>query len=97
MIAETGAIVPLVKLAEVGSSAAKEKAAAALWHLALDPENRASIAANGGIKPLVTLLEIGTEVAQRHASDALTRVATENSENQAQARTPWPWACRGGR
>ena len=84
VIAEVGGIVPLVKLAEHGSAEGKEKAAAALWHLALDPENRASIAANGGIKPLVSLLESGTEVSQKHSSNALTRLATDNSENQAQ-------------
>lgn len=42
------------------------------------------IAANGGIKPLVSLLESGTEVSQKHSSNALTRLATDNSENQAQ-------------
>ena len=83
-INDNGGIPPLVKLCEFGTQEGKEKAAAALWHLAIDMENQAQIANNGGIKPLVSLLADGTEQAQRHASDALTRLATENSENQAQ-------------
>ena len=83
-VAECGGIVPLIKLAETGPTSAKEKAVAALWHLALHPENRASIASNGGIRPLVSLLELGTTVGQQYASQGLARLAIENPENQAQ-------------
>lgn len=83
-ISNAGGIQPLVKLADSGSEGGKEKAASALWHMALDPECQLDIASNGGIKPLVSLLAEGTARAQRHASDALTRLATSNPENQAQ-------------
>lgn len=83
-ILDVGGIPPLVKLAEVGTDGGKEKAASALWHLALDPDNQVAIASNGGIKPLVNLLADGTENGQKFASDALTRLATNNQENQAQ-------------
>ena len=83
-INDAGGVPPLVKLCEFGTPGGKEKAACAMWHLAIDPENQASIAANGGIKPLVTLLADGNDKARRHASDAMTRLATENPENQAQ-------------
>ena len=84
LIADAGGIIPLVKLLETGTVSAKEKAAAALWHLALDPDNRGAIAINGGIKPLVSLLEQGTPSGRQHASAALTRLATENVDNQSQ-------------
>ena len=84
LIADAGGIIPLVKLLETGTVSAKEKAAAALWHLALDPDNRGAIAINGGIKPLVSLLEQGTPSGRQHASAALTRLAMENVDNQSQ-------------
>ena len=83
-INDSGGIPPLIKLCENGTPGGREKAAAAMWHLAIDNESQANIAANGGIKALVSLLAEGTITAQRHASDALTRLATENTDNQAQ-------------
>lgn len=83
-IARCDGISPLIKLAESGTPGGKEKAAAALWHLALDPDNQELIASKDGIKPLVGLLADGNEAAQHHASDALTRLATNHAENQAQ-------------
>ena len=66
------------------SPIAKENAAAALWHLALDSHSRDLIAHAGGIAPLVSLLNDGTHQAHRHASDALARLANQNRDHQAQ-------------
>ena len=63
---------------------AKENAAAALWHLALDEENRDLIASSNGIAPLVALLSDGTHQAQLHASDALARLANQGRDHQSQ-------------
>ena len=84
IIGEQGGIAPLVKLCEMGTPEGKEQAASALWYLAAETENQASIAVNGGIKPLVSLLADGNPQALIHASNALTRLATDNQENQAQ-------------
>ena len=84
VIAEVGGIPPLIKLADVGTPGGREKAGAALWHLALNADNQVAIASNSGINPLVKMLAEGTPQAQKHASDALTRLAIDNPENQSQ-------------
>ena len=83
-IAEMGAIVPLVALLSSGTTRAREKAAGALWHLALDRSIQMTIARVNGISPLVTILDDGTEEAHKHAADALARLAIKNADNQAQ-------------
>ena len=86
-IAEAGGIQPLVALLGAvggGSPVGREKAAGALWHLALDQSNQVAIAKAGGIAPLVALLDDGTAQAHRHAADALARLALNNPDNQAQ-------------
>ena len=55
---------------------AKEHAAAAVYHLAIDPQSRELVAQHNGIAPLVALLSDGTHQAQLHASDALARLAS---------------------
>ena len=62
----------------------KEYAAAALLHLATDPESRDLIAHSGGIAPLVALLKDGTDMAHRHASDALARLANQGRDHQSE-------------
>lgn len=84
VIADAGAIPPLVKLMELGTLGGKEKAAAALRHLALDDNNQVAIAGNGGIKPLVGALADGTVAAQEHALHAIKALAEDNPDNQAQ-------------
>lgn len=57
-IADAGGIAPLVNLLGVGATTrARENAAGALWHLALDASNQIAIARANGIMPLVMLLE----------------------------------------
>ena len=75
---------PLVALLSSGTTSAREYAAGALWHLALDKANQSSIARFNGISPLVTILDDGTSQAHKHASDALARLAIKNADNQAQ-------------
>ena len=85
-IAEAGGIMPLILLLSGGTPIAKEKAAGALWHLAIDPTNQGAIARANGIPPLVSLLDFddGTEQTFTHAADALARLAVDDEENQAQ-------------
>jgi hypothetical protein len=84
MIADAGGIMPLVLLLSSGNTQARENAAGALWHMALDPLNQLAIAKANGIAPLVTILDDGTRAAHKHASDALARLAINNADNQAQ-------------
>lgn len=60
LISEAGGINPLVLMLSSANSQARENAAGALMHLALDPENQVAIAKADGIKPLVAILEDGT-------------------------------------
>ena len=83
-INEAGGIIPLVRLAESGSPEGKERAAAAIWHLALDNNNQVALAASGAIKHLVSLLIDGTKEGKTFASKALTRLAMDNPDNQGQ-------------
>ena len=83
-IAEAGGIMPLVTLLTTGTTQARENAAGALWHLALEESNQSAIAKCNGISPLVTILDDGTEQAHKHAADALARLAISNADNQAQ-------------
>ena len=75
---------PLVTLLTTGTTQARENAAGALWHLALEESNQSAIAKCNGISPLVTILDDGTEQAHKHAADALARLAISNADNQAQ-------------
>ena len=85
MIADAGGITPLVKLLDQSSTTqARENAAGALWHLALDIANQIAIAKANGISPLVTILDDGTVRGHEFAALALKRLAVNNSENQAQ-------------
>lgn len=84
VIAEAGGIPPLVKLMAYGTAGGKEKAAAALCHMAMDTDGQVAIAANGGIMPLVAALADGSRATQADASQALTNLSVNNAENQAQ-------------
>ena len=82
-IAEAQGIAPLIRICGTGTLVeAKEFAALALWHIALDPELRTWIGANGGINPLAHLLAKGTSSAQAHASLCFRRLAIDNPESQ---------------
>ena len=61
---------------------AREIAAGALMHLALDPANQLAIAKANGILPLAAILEDGTPMAHMHAAEALLRLAVCSSETR---------------
>eukprot|EP00633_Aureoumbra_lagunensis_P005416 CAMPEP_0197306436 /NCGR_PEP_ID=MMETSP0891-20130614/3315_1 /TAXON_ID=44058 ORGANISM="Aureoumbra lagunensis, Strain CCMP1510" /NCGR_SAMPLE_ID=MMETSP0891 /ASSEMBLY_ACC=CAM_ASM_000534 /LENGTH=133 /DNA_ID=CAMNT_0042788675 /DNA_START=270 /DNA_END=668 /DNA_ORIENTATION=+ len=83
-IAEAGAIPALVNLLTSGTAAAKEKAAAALWNLAINDENKVFIAEAGAIPALVNnLLTSGTAIANKNAAGALGTLAVNDEDKVA--------------
>ena len=85
LISEAGGIVPLVTMLFSTNSMARENAAGALMHLALDPANQIAIAKANGIQPLVAILDDGTPTAHQHAAEALARLCVKNPDNQTQS------------
>ena len=88
LISEAGGIVPLVTMLTADNNLARENAAGALMHLALDPANAVAIAKANGIAPLVNTLEDGTETAHKHAAEAILRLSVDSPENQMYAAKP---------
>ncbi|CAE8650022.1 unnamed protein product, partial [Polarella glacialis] len=88
-IAEAGAIPVFVLLLKKGSPTAQEKAAGALWNLAVSSDNQRAIAEALAIPPLVGLLGKGSPAATL----ALRNLAL-NAENQKAlvASGGWPEA-----
>jgi hypothetical protein len=83
LIAQAGAIVPLVTLVQSGTDGQKEHAARALRNLADNDENKVLIAQAGAIAPLVTLVQSGTAGQKEQAAGALRNLrnlATEGME-----------------
>ena len=80
LVAEAGAIAPLVKLlgGEKGQEA-QEEAASALFAIADHAANRLAITDAGGIAPLVNLLGSTNPKAREHAEGALVRLSIENA------------------
>ncbi|CAE7843478.1 PUB2, partial [Symbiodinium necroappetens] len=72
LIAEAGAIPPLVELLRSSGDYVRGWAAEALGELAKNAGNKALIAEPGGIPPLVSCLTTGTDITTRHfAAQAL--------------------------
>ena len=82
LIADAGGVLPLLNQLTNGTMQARENAAGALWHLALEVSNQNLIAKCNGISPLVNILDDGTEQAHKHAENALARLAFQNIDNQ---------------
>jgi HEAT repeat protein len=80
LVAEAGAIAPLVKLlgGEKGQEA-QEEAASALFAIADHAANRLAITDAGGIAPLVNLLGSTNPKAREHAEGALVRLSIEHA------------------
>ncbi|XP_068645035.1 uncharacterized protein [Aristolochia californica] len=72
---EEGALGPLLRLLESGSSAVKEKAAAAIYAITSDPENAWAISAYGGVPALVDACRSGSPATRTHASGTMMNVA----------------------
>ena len=56
LMAQHGAIPPLVKLLQPGDPMVQASAAGALWNLAANEQNKFAIAQSGAIQPLVAML-----------------------------------------
>lgn len=78
MIAETGGIIPLVKLVTNGTPGGQQQAASALSELALVSKNRDLIADAGGIEPLIKLMSSPTAGSPETAARALAHLALED-------------------
>lgn len=84
MIAEEDGIAPLVELLK-DRDATYESATQALWHLAVNEENRSAIAKVGGISPLIALLSPesrSTLQTQEYTAAALAALVCDHTENQ---------------
>ena len=79
LIAQAGAIAPLVTLLQSGTAGQKENAANALWSLARNAENQVLIAQAGAIAPLVTLVQSGTDGQKENATGALQSLFIEQA------------------
>ncbi|XP_068668686.1 protein ARABIDILLO 2-like [Aristolochia californica] len=73
---EEGVLGPLLRLLESGSSAVKEKAAAAVYAITSDPENAWAISAYGGVTALIDACRSGSPATRTHASGTMMNVAT---------------------
>jgi vacuolar protein 8 len=84
MIVKAGAITAMVNLLTSGTPLAKEKAAASLWHFAIDSQSQAAIAKANGIGPIVLLLDNATKEAGIMAARSLARLSQESADMQSQ-------------
>jgi hypothetical protein len=76
LIAQAGAIAPLVTLVQSGTEGQKENAAGALRSLsANNAENKVLIAQAGAIAPLVTLVQSGTAGQKEYVAGVLSNLA----------------------
>ena len=80
MIAQAGAISPLVNLLSGDKGGeAQEEAAGAIFALAATAHNRLEITEAGGIGPLVQMLGCTDGLARERAEGALVRLSIENA------------------
>ncbi|XP_065878260.1 U-box domain-containing protein 15-like [Euphorbia lathyris] len=71
LIANSGAIPPLVQLLECHDPMTQEQAVTALLNLSIDEANKRSIAREGAIPPIIDILQTGTEEARENSAAAL--------------------------
>ncbi|XP_047083199.1 vacuolar protein 8-like [Lolium rigidum] len=76
LLVSEGAVAPLLRLAESGSSlAAREKAVLTLHRLSACPDAARAIAGHGGARPLVEICQTGDSVSQAAAAGALKNLS----------------------
>ena len=68
---DLGAAPKLLKLLDEGTSFAKDKAAGAIWSLAVNADNKVKLMDLGAARTLLKLRDEGTLHAQEYATDAL--------------------------
>ncbi|WCJ28931.1 U-box domain-containing protein 15 [Euphorbia peplus] len=71
LIANSGAIPPLVQLLACHDPMTQEQAVTALLNLSIDESNKRSIAREGAIPPIIDILQTGTEEARENSAAAL--------------------------
>ncbi|EKX51785.1 hypothetical protein GUITHDRAFT_102391 [Guillardia theta CCMP2712] len=81
LMAQNGAIGPLVKLLQPGDPMVQASAAGALWNLAANEQNKFAIAQAGAIQPLVAMLYSDVREAQLSAAGALQNLCV-NAANK---------------
>ena len=85
LIPEAGGISALAALLSSGTnSAARENAAGALMHLAVDRRNREPIIRRNGIALFVSVIDDGTPMAHKYATACLLDLTEASPDSQAQ-------------
>ena len=85
LMAQNGAIAPLVKLLQPGDPMVQASAAGALWNLAANEQNKFAIAQAGAIQPLVAMLYSDVREAQLSAAGALQNLCVNASNKKTVA------------
>eukprot|EP00286_Rhodomonas_abbreviata_P009205 CAMPEP_0181321760 /NCGR_PEP_ID=MMETSP1101-20121128/18866_1 /TAXON_ID=46948 /ORGANISM="Rhodomonas abbreviata, Strain Caron Lab Isolate" /LENGTH=698 /DNA_ID=CAMNT_0023429627 /DNA_START=165 /DNA_END=2261 /DNA_ORIENTATION=- len=85
LMAQNGAIQPLVKLLMPGDPMVQASAAGALWNLAANEQNKFAIAQAGAIQPLVAMLYSDVREAQLSAAGALQNLCVNASNKKTVA------------
>mmetsp|Transcript_48426 Transcript_48426/g.114342 ORF Transcript_48426/g.114342 Transcript_48426/m.114342 type:complete len:680 (+) Transcript_48426:155-2194(+) len=85
LMAQNGAIQPLVKLLAPGDPMVQASAAGALWNLAANEQNKFAIAQAGAIQPLVAMLYSDVREAQLSAAGALQNLCVNASNKKTVA------------
>ncbi|KAM3316600.1 hypothetical protein ACQJBY_034621 [Aegilops geniculata] len=86
LLVSEGALPPLIRLAESGSSlVGREKAVLTLQRLSASPAVARAIAGHGGVRPLVEICQTGDSVSQSAAAGALKNLSAAPEAQQALA------------
>jgi len=85
LMAQNGAISPLVRLLQPGDPMVQASAAGALWNLAANEQNKFAIAQAGAIQPLVAMLYSDVREAQLSAAGALQNLCVNPSNKKTVA------------
>ncbi|XBH88008.1 hypothetical protein VPH35_075363 [Triticum aestivum] len=86
LLVSEGALPPLIRLAESGSSlVGREKAVLTLQRLSASPDVARAIAGHGGVRPLIEICQTGDSVSQSAAAGALKNLSAAPEARQALA------------
>lgn len=86
LLVSEGALPPLIRLAESGSSlVGREKAVLTLQRLSASPDVARAIAGHGGVRPLIEICQTGDSVSQSAAAGALKNLSASPEARQALA------------
>jgi serine/threonine protein kinase len=81
-VREAGCIAPLIALLSDADLSVRQNAAAALWYVARNKENKDAIREARGIEPLVALLSDRDETLRRNSAAALCNLAANETNNE---------------